>query len=404
MMPVTSVRDKAQRRLQVKTRSTLTMGIPNEHQLKFNSIKNAKQLMEAIEKRFGGNVTTKKIQRNLYKQQYENFTASNSEMLKQTFDRLQKLVSQLELLGEKISQEDVNQKLLRSLSREWNTRAVVWRNKSGLDTMSMDDLYNNLKGNSQMHLQDKRVIDSGCLRHMTRNMSYLTNYKEIDGGYVAFGGNPKGGKITGKDHLGKFDGKDYEGFFIGYSLNRKAFRVFNSRTRIVEETLHIRVNFISLTVNAASNEVNIVGRKSSIELPDDPFMPELEDISIFEDSNEDVFGAEADLSNLESTFQVSLIPITRIYKDHPLQQVIRDLHSAPQTRRMNKLDERRIVIRNKARLVAQGHTQEEGIDYNEVFAPVVRIEGIRLFLAYASFKDFVVYQIDVKSALVYGKI
>ncbi|GJU14180.1 copia protein [Tanacetum coccineum] len=62
------------------------------------------------------------------------------------------------------------------------------------------------------------------------------------------------------------------------------------------------------------------------------------------------------------------------------------------------------MIRNKARLVAQGHTQEEGIDYDEVFAPVARIKAIRLFLAYASFKDFVVYQMDVKSAFFYGKI
>ncbi|GJV34350.1 hypothetical protein Tco_1394750 [Tanacetum coccineum] len=102
----TAVEEKAQKRLEVKTRSTFTMGIPNEHQLKFNSIKDAKSLLEAIKKRFGG-----------------------SETLDQTFDRLQKLVSQLEILGEKISQEDVNQKLLRSLSPEWNTYAVVWRNK-----------------------------------------------------------------------------------------------------------------------------------------------------------------------------------------------------------------------------------------------------------------------------------
>nr|GEX15407.1 reverse transcriptase domain-containing protein [Tanacetum cinerariifolium] len=137
-----------------------------------------------------------------------------------------------------------------------------------------------------------------------------------------------------------------------------------------------RVNAVSSNVNAASNEVNAVRRKSSIELPDDLNMPEWEDISIFEDSNEDVFGTEADLNNLKSTFQV--------YR--------------------NKLDERRIVIRNKERLVAQGHTKEEGIDYDEVFAPVTRIEAIRLILAYASFKDFMVYQMDVKSAFLYGKI
>ncbi|GKA06220.1 retrovirus-related pol polyprotein from transposon TNT 1-94 [Tanacetum coccineum] len=70
----------------------------------------------------------------------------------------------------------------------------------------------------------------------------------------------------------------------------------------------------------------------------------------------------------------------------------------------NKKDERGIVIRNKARSVAQGYTQEEGINYDKVFAPVVRIKAIRLFLAYASFKDFRVYQMDVKSAFLYGKI
>ncbi|GKF84995.1 putative ribonuclease H-like domain-containing protein, partial [Tanacetum coccineum] len=70
----------------------------------------------------------------------------------------------------------------------------------------------------------------------------------------------------------------------------------------------------------------------------------------------------------------------------------------------NKKDERGIVVKNKAILVAQRYTQEEGIDYDEVFTPIARIEAIRLFLAYASFKDFVVYQMDVKSAFLYGKI
>nr|GEX12319.1 retrovirus-related Pol polyprotein from transposon TNT 1-94 [Tanacetum cinerariifolium] len=239
-------------------------------------------------------------------------------------------------------------------------------------------------------------------------MSYLTDYKEIDRGYVDVRGNLKWGKIIGKDHLGKFDGKANEGFFNGYSLNIKAFRVFNGRTRIVEEILHIRfsentpnnvgsgpnwlfdidaltktmnyqqvvvgtqsngnacikdnnnvgqakkdkehgknhillplwtadlrfpqepkssqdyefkpsndvgknvnkvprqeneckyqvkkesvnstnrVNTISSTINAARNEVNVVGRKLSIKLPNDPNMPELEDIIIFAYLNEDV--------------------------------------------------------------------------------------------------------------------
>ncbi|GJZ59647.1 hypothetical protein Tco_0615463 [Tanacetum coccineum] len=112
----TTAQEKAQRRLELKSRSTLLTGIPNEHQLKFNSIKDAMSLLQAVEKRFRGNAATKKTHMNLLKQQYENFNASTSEVLDQTFDRLQKLISQLEIHGESISQEDVNQKFLRSLS------------------------------------------------------------------------------------------------------------------------------------------------------------------------------------------------------------------------------------------------------------------------------------------------
>ncbi|GJS76550.1 ribonuclease H-like domain-containing protein [Tanacetum coccineum] len=108
----TIAEEKAQRRLELKVRSTLLMGIPNEHQLKFNSIKDAKSLL--------------------------------SKVLDQTFDRLQKLISQLEIHGESISQEEVNRKLLRSLSQEWNIHTIVWRNKPEIDTLSLDDLYNNL--------------------------------------------------------------------------------------------------------------------------------------------------------------------------------------------------------------------------------------------------------------------
>nr|GEY40919.1 ribonuclease H-like domain-containing protein [Tanacetum cinerariifolium] len=137
--------EKAQRRLELKAISTLLIGISNEHQLKFNFIKYAKSLFQAVEKRFGGNAATKKTQRNFLKQQYENFTVSSSEVLDQTFDRLEKLISQLEIHGESISQEDVNQKFLRSLSPEWNTHSIVLRNKPEIDSLSLDDLYNNLK-------------------------------------------------------------------------------------------------------------------------------------------------------------------------------------------------------------------------------------------------------------------
>nr|GEX71685.1 hypothetical protein [Tanacetum cinerariifolium] len=141
-MPITTAKEKTQRRLEVKARSTLMMGILNEHQLKFNSIKDVKKLLKAVEKKFGGNAATKKTQRTLLKQQYENFTAPSSEILDQTFDRLQKL---------------------------WNTHVVVWRNKADLDTMSMDDLYNNLK---VYELEFKWMSSSSS---NTQNIAFLSS-------------------------------------------------------------------------------------------------------------------------------------------------------------------------------------------------------------------------------------
>nr|GEZ11056.1 putative ribonuclease H-like domain-containing protein [Tanacetum cinerariifolium] len=353
--------------------------------------------------------------------------------------------------------------------------------------------------------------------------SVVSAAQELNGGYVAFGGNPKGGKITGK---GKFQGKVDEGFLVGYSVCSKAFRVFNSRTRIVQETLHVNfmenkpnvagsgpawlfdIDSLFQTMNyhpvIAKNQTNSNAGFPNIEKAGEEgtqtyvLFPVLSDGFInSQNNNKDALvdekkhdddiqksvspdihssnsgaqtrkqgdktenkdkndvGAEADINNMESIISVSPIPITRIYKDHPTSQIIGDLSSTTQTRSMaravrdqeepkqvhqalkdpswieamqeelllfkmqkvwilvnlpyekraigtkwvyrNKKDKRGIVIKNKARLVAQGHTQEEGIDYEEVFAPVARIEAIRLFLAYASFMGFLVYQMDVKS-------
>nr|GEZ05869.1 ribonuclease H-like domain-containing protein [Tanacetum cinerariifolium] len=257
-----------------------------------------------------------------------------------------------------------------------------------------------------------------------------------------------------------------EGFLVRYFVSSKAFRVFNSRTRIVQETLHI--NFLEKQPNVVGNgptwlfdidtltqsmnyqpvvadlilmqntdaDAAFDDKENESEVhvsPSSSNKPKKHDEKakreaqrkniVYSDDEEDV-GAKADFSNLETSITVSPIPTTRVYKDHPVTQIIGDLSSAPQTRSMarmvkeqggvtqindedfhtylptskravgskrvfrNKKDERGIVIRNKAQLVAQGHTQEEGIDYEEVFDPIARIEAIRLFLDYASFMGF----------------
>nr|GEV07931.1 putative ribonuclease H-like domain-containing protein [Tanacetum cinerariifolium] len=437
------------------------------------------------------------------------------------------------------------------------------------------------QGHSHKKLEDQGYFDSGCSKHMTGNISNLTDFKEFDGGYVAFGGGAKGGKITGKgiiitadesrvllkvlrknntysvdmknivpkkdltclvvkatndesmlwrrslghinfkiinklfkenlvrDHLGKFDGTSDEGFFVGYSTNSKAFRVYNTRTRKVEENLHINflenkpiiagvglkwlfntdairelMNYLPFIVGTNSNDFAGKGASfdavNTVRLSDDFFGADNDMRSLDE--------VEVDISNISTTYPFPTSLNTRIHKDHSLDNVISDMQSGVQTRRMtvttdeqgfisaiyeekthedlytclfacffsqeepkritnalkdpawvevmqeellqfhlqkvwtlvdlsrgkraigtkwvfrNKKDEIGIVIKNKSRLVTQGFTQKEGIDYDKVFVLIARIKAIRLFLAYASFMGFFVYKKDVKSAIMYRRI
>ncbi|GJW90252.1 putative ribonuclease H-like domain-containing protein [Tanacetum coccineum] len=383
------------------------------------------------------------------------------------------------------------------------------------------------KGNGE-NTADLRIFDSGCSRHMTGNKSFLTDYQEIDGGFISFGGSPKGGpqetngntglkknvdavKSEEKNSLDETVKDDTADDAAGEKPVQKPAR----KTTRASSTNSF--NIISTPVNTA-NASGILGDVGSsfvplskfTNLPHDPLMPDLEDTaevpntgifgSAYDDDDLDtcnspyadqVVGAEADFNNMEPSTVVSPIPTTRVHSIHPKDQIIRDPRSAVQTRGMtkksfvehamisyiqkqrrsnhkdfqnclfacflsqqeptkiaqalddeswveamqeellqfkiqkvwtlvdlpygkkaigtkwvyrNKKDERGIVVRNKARLVAQGYKQEEGIDYDEVFAPVARIEAIRLFLAYASFMNFLVYQMDVKSAFLYGTI
>ncbi|GJU57842.1 ribonuclease H-like domain-containing protein [Tanacetum coccineum] len=164
LIPPKTAKQKLARKNELKAKSTLLLAIPDDNLLKFHGIKDAKTLWEEIKARFRGNKQSKKMQKTILKQQYENFVASSSEGLDKTYDRFQKLISQLEIHGDVISQEDANLKLLRSLPSAWNNIALIMRNKSDLDTLSMDDLYNNqkvyeskIKGQSSSSLNSHNV-------------------------------------------------------------------------------------------------------------------------------------------------------------------------------------------------------------------------------------------------------
>nr|GEV01397.1 retrovirus-related Pol polyprotein from transposon TNT 1-94 [Tanacetum cinerariifolium] len=459
----------------------------------------------------------------------------------------------------------------------------IWRPKGNLrDHISKDSGSYTLKRfnyvDSQGKLKsDQGIFDSGCSRYMTGNKSYIIDYQEINGEVVAFRGNAKGGKITGKGEtlqevcLQRFlkmtihvllvkresntkppgirlgllskngvaerknttlieaartmlaDSKlpttfwveavntacyvqngvlvikphnktPYE-LFLGRKPPLSFMRPFgcpvtilntldhlglkSSETKVADDagkkitqvlrkkngvqdptkegeaantkstnrlnTVSSPVHTVSLPVNAVSSSFTTVdpGRERAQRNEFESMFGQDKDANgnkmftlisaarstydtrIFSSAYDDeVEGAMADFNNLELTIVVNLVPTTRIYKDHPKEQIIGDPLLASQTRRMTKTSQehamasmplehngsietrkmRGIVVRNKARLVAQGYTQEEGIEYDKVFAPVAKIEAIRLFLAYASFMGFIVYQMDVKSAFLYGTI
>nr|GEU35945.1 putative ribonuclease H-like domain-containing protein [Tanacetum cinerariifolium] len=735
--------------------------------------------MEAIEKRFGRNKETKKVQKTLLKQQYEKFSGTSSESLYQIHDRLQKLISELEILGESLSQEDINMKFLRSLPSEWQTHTLIWRNKADLEdqisailsvsdastkapvstllntdnlsdvviysffasqsnspqldnedlkqidandleemdlnvprrpvhdrsksgegyhvvpplytgtfmppkpdlvfndafttskivptvinvesstnktnkemsktlrpdaliiedwtsysedesehesvskqkkpsfdptndmhvvpiavltrsslvplnaarpitttvpqptmkspktfkhvvnkahstikrpinhrlapknsnfhqkvTIVKDKKVNVVKrtkgnwGNPQQALKDKGIIDSGCSRYMTGNISYLSEFEEINRGYVAFGGNPKGGKITGKgkiktgkldfdnvyfvkdlkfslfsfsqmcdkknsvlfkktecvvlssdfklsdenlvllrvprennmynvniknaeavntacyvqnrvlvtkphnktpyelllgrtpsvgfmspfgcpftilntlDPLGKLDWKADEGFLVGYSVTSMAFRVFNIRTIIVQETLHI--NFLE-------NQPNVAGSRPKWLFDIDTLTQSMNYQPVVTGNqpnhNADPQNADADAAFdvKENENKVHVSPSssdkTKKHDEKAKREAKGNSHVDLSTGVKDLRDEfEEFFVNSTNRVnaanahVTAGHTQKEGIDYEEVFAPVASIEAIRLFLAYASFMGFMVYQIDVKNAFLYGTI
>nr|GEW00971.1 hypothetical protein [Tanacetum cinerariifolium] len=165
----TMAEQRLARNNELKARGTLLMALPDKRQLKFNSHKDAKTLMEATEKRFGGNTETKKVQKTLLKQQYENFAGSSTESLDQIHDRLPKLISQLEILGVSLSHEDINLKFLRSLPFKWRTHTLIWRNKTDLEEQNLNDLFNSLK------IYEAEVKSSSSACSTTQNIAFVSS-------------------------------------------------------------------------------------------------------------------------------------------------------------------------------------------------------------------------------------
>ncbi|GJX48268.1 retrovirus-related pol polyprotein from transposon TNT 1-94 [Tanacetum coccineum] len=230
---------------------------------------------------------------------------------------------------------------------------------------------------------DEWIKDSGCSKHMTGNRKLFSTYKTYNEGNVIFGSNLRG-NIIGKGQICDnkcgvtFSEHDSEitkdGKVIGYSQNSKAYIILNKHTRKVKESLNVTL------------DETPPPSKTSPLVDDD--LDEEEAIKVIEKKN-----LENDI--VDETLEIDKIVNIKESRNHSLENVIGNLN---QRTLRNKLDENGIVSRNKARLVAQGYNQQEGIDYDENYAPVARLESIRILLAYACALDFKLFQMDVKSA------
>nr|GEV28969.1 reverse transcriptase domain-containing protein [Tanacetum cinerariifolium] len=485
--------DMQKRRNDVKARTTLLLALPDEQQLRFSKYKTAQEFSMAISKKG-------------IKREFSNARTPQQNGVSERRNKTLIEVARTMLADAKL--------LVTFWAEAVNTTCYV----------QTKVLVNKSQNKTPYELFNGRTPAIGFLKPFSCHVMILNTL----------------------DHLGKFKAKGDEGYFIGYSMSSKAFRVFNKRTKRVEENLHVDFLENKLTekgagpnwlfdidtltnsmtyvpvVSAGTTSTNFLGTKEAasqdvkkdvsslryIALPNwfheahletstsnaqdackadapessgnsnptatsiNPPADQMETLTVetpiptvsssvptacLDDSpqlSSDTIGVEADLSNMENNILASPTPTFRIYKDHPTSQITGSVDTSVQTRNKSKDMEEQIFIasiHHKTNLdllqfclfscflsqeepkkisdalkdpswveamqeeLLQFKIQnvwslvdcpegEEGIDYEEVFTPVVRIEAIRLFLAYASFMGFTVYQMDVKSAFLYGTI
>ncbi|GJY05184.1 ribonuclease H-like domain-containing protein [Tanacetum coccineum] len=168
VLPPRTAEEIVAREREIKARTTLLMALPEDYLAKFHKMTDAKEMWDAIKSRFGGNDESKKMQKYILKQQFEGFSVSNSEGLHKGYDRFQSLLSQLEIHGAGVSTEDANQKFLRSLPSAWSQVSLIMRTKPGVDSLSFDDLYNNLR------VFENDVKGSTASSSSTQNVAFVS--------------------------------------------------------------------------------------------------------------------------------------------------------------------------------------------------------------------------------------
>nr|GEV97227.1 ribonuclease H-like domain-containing protein [Tanacetum cinerariifolium] len=268
-----------------------------------------------------------------------------------------------------------------------------------------------LKDNPHQTLKGKGIVDSGCSRHMTGNKAYLVDYQDFNGSHVAFGSSK--GQITDTECLVlssdfKLPDENQVLLRVPKQHNMYSFNLENivpsgglacliAKVTVDKSTKwNIRMTIPVLLVTKESNTrplpITVENKANHTAGPKE---------TNNNAGTQDSFDARTSEIEADHAQEYYALPLLSSYTS-----TVKSIKAKKGYEKVykNKKNERGVVVRNKARLVAQGHRQEEGIDYDEVFALVARIEAIRIFLAFASYMGFIVYQIDVKSTFLYGKI
>ncbi|GJW13610.1 hypothetical protein Tco_0017743 [Tanacetum coccineum] len=199
VLPPKTAEEILARERERKARTTLLMALPEDHLAKFHKMTDAKEMWEAIKSRFGGNDESKKMQKYILKQQFEGFSVSNSEGLHKGYDRFQSLLSQLEIHGAGVSTEDANQKFLRSLPSAWSQVSLIMRTKPGVDSLSFDDLYNNLR------VFESDVKGSTASSSSTQNVAFVSeNTSSTNDVSTAYGVSNSSGHNSQYEHTSSY--------------------------------------------------------------------------------------------------------------------------------------------------------------------------------------------------------
>ncbi|GJW68633.1 retrovirus-related pol polyprotein from transposon TNT 1-94 [Tanacetum coccineum] len=336
-----------------------------------------------------GNSQVKDNKIDLLVQQYEQFVISEDESIDSAFARFNTIITSLKALDEGYSSKNYVRKFLRALHPKWRAKVTTIEESKDLTSLSLDELIENLKVHEMIIKKDSEIVKAKGER---RSLALKAKKESSDEECSTSGSEDEEYAMAVRDFKKFFKRR---GRFVRQPRNdKKTFQRSRDDKNDKSDRKCFRCGDPNHLIEEYPKPPKDKNQRAFIGDEVDDDLDEEEAIKVTEKKN-----LENDIE--DETLEINEIVNIKESRNHPLENVIGNLN---QRTLRNKLDENGVVSRNKARLVAQGYNQQEGIDYDETYAPVARLESIRILLAYACALDFKLFQMDVKSAFLNGFI